>query len=153
MRVHVTTSGLETLTQNVSRAANFLGGAGIRRVLQEHGKLLVQEYRENIATFTPGAVRDITQKTKQDKARGGWPVYPILVRTRDMVNSLYSEVVAAGRTGWTIRLRFRGVNRSGVRNSEVALAHIQGNAHLPARDFTFVSDEWRENLMAAMLRR
>lgn len=153
MRVHVTTAGLDTLTQNVSRAANFLGGAGIRRVLQEHGKLLVQEYRQNIATFTPGPVRDITQQTKKDKARKGYAVYPILVRTGDMVNSIYSEVVAAGRTGWTIRLRFRGVNRSGSRNADVALAHIQGNAHLPARDFTFVSDAWRDNLMAAMLRR
>lgn len=153
MRVRITTGGLDTMTQQVSRAANFLGGPQIRRVLQEHGKLLVQNFRENIATFTPGPVQDITQQTKRDKSRGGWRVYPILVRTGDMVNSIYSEVVHSGRTGWTIRLRFRGTNRQGSRNADVALAHIQGNEHLPARDFTFVSDEWRDSLFAAIRQR
>lgn len=153
MKVRITTAGLEAISAKVSRAANFLSGSGMRAVLQQHGKMLVQEFRENIATFTPGPVPDIKPATKLQKQRGGFSVYPILVRTGDMVNSLYSNVIKKGRTSWRIALGFKGYNRSGSRNADVALAHLRGGPHLPQRDFTTITDKWRDSLFAAMKRR
>ncbi len=148
MKVNITVTGLHKLKAKVSRGAHFLGEDGLRSVLQEEGKGLVDTFRQTINTFTPGPVRDLKQATKEQKAREGWSVYPILVRSGDMVRSMKSLVRHGKRGGWTIAITFKGVDRYGERNDVKARAHLEGTAHLPVRDFTTIPRAWSKNLFS-----
>lgn len=152
MRVTVTTAGLDRLRAKVHKALHFLGEDGMRAVLKEEGKQLVEMYKRTIASYTPGPVQDITQETKRRKARDGFAVYPILRASGDMMNSMYHVVRHAGGA-WVLALGFRGTDRRGTPNAEKAKGHIEGTAHLPRRDFTVIPKGWSKHLTSQLRRK
>lgn len=147
IRVNVKAPGLTKLAAKASRAANLLGGTGLRQVLQDAGEDLVKEFQENIEAMTPGRVPDLKPETKKRKMKEVGFIYPILKRTASMYNSMKIRVLAPTGQGWTLQLMMPGSDSKGNPNRDKAQGHLTGAGHLPKRDFTTISRKWRDNLL------
>lgn len=138
--MRVTTLGLDRLHARITRRANFLSGIGLKDILRAAGDDLLKEFKKNIATFTPGPVRDLKPATKVQKQRQVGFIYPILHRTGDLIRSMHIRVVAV--RGLTLRLEFWGAHSGGTLNSKIAEVHITGQGVMPVRDFTKIPPSW-----------
>lgn len=130
IQVHITGGGLKRLHTKLENQINFLGSGAVRSVLKEAADDLVSGIKDNIDSFTPGAVADLAPSTKKQKMRKFGRIYPVLKATGEMMESMYSYVRKKGVAGWAIGIRFKG-----IRNKEVAQHHIDGGPNLPRRDF------------------
>lgn len=147
MKVNVTTTGITSLHATVTLRANFLGSNGMRVLLRQKADDLEGEFKKNIQSFTPGAVPDLKDSTKKEKQRKVGFVYPILVRYGVLINSMFTRVFSpSGGSGWNIKLGFTG-SQGGTSNQRIAEIHINGEGHMPKRDFTKVPRTWRTDLI------
>jgi hypothetical protein len=137
--------GLERFATRMTNRANFLG-SGMKPLLREAGDELIETYKERIESFTPGEVPDLKDSTKKQKAKQVGFVYPILVRTRTMIDSMYARVKSAVRgSGWGIAIGFSG-SQKGVSNARIAQIHITGEGNMPMRDFTKVPASFSDSI-------
>lgn len=147
MKVTITGRGLEKLGAKVTRRANFLGTGGMLNVLHQAADDLLDVYKNQIRAFTPGSVPDLAESTKKSKRRQVGFIYPILIRTQQLLNSMYMRVrKPSGGKGWGIQLGFAG-SQNGTANSRIAEIHITGEGNMPERDFTKVPKAWRQDLI------
>lgn len=147
MKIRSTVTGITALHATVSRRANFLGSNGMRTILRQKADDLEGEFKKNIMGFTPGPVQDLAASTKKEKQSKVGFIYPILVRTYQFINSMYTRVMAPlSGGGWNIKLGFAG-SQNGVTNQRIAEIHIKGEGHMPKRDFTKVPTSWRVDLI------
>lgn len=146
MNVSIQTAGLLRLAAKVDRRVYALSSTVMRQVLQEAGADLVREFQGNINAMTPGKVPDLKEATKKRKMKEVGFVYPILKRSGSMYNSMEATVVNSRVNGWTIQIKFSGQDPKGGVNRLKAKAHIEGQGHLPERDFTSISRRWKTGL-------
>lgn len=118
------TKGLETIEQRIRQRQAFLR-EGVRPILEQCADEMVAEMEGNIESFTPGRVKDLAPSTKKQKQRDVGSVYPILLKTGQMVSSMYSQVVRVASV-WRIRLGFSGQHSGGISNAALAQIHIKG---------------------------
>lgn len=150
-RIEIETAGMRRLGAKAgARAKALQDGPEIRAVMQDVGKDMVEQFKVNIESFTPGRVRDLKPKYKKWKANNLGHVYPILIATGAFVASFYSRVFKPGtvsRTAWVIRRGFAGRHPSGALNNDIAQAHIDSG-----RDFTRVTKRQEAAWMNKILR-
>lgn len=144
MTVQLTSAGFERLGFKISRVANFLGGDGIKSVLNETGDDLVREFKKNIETFVPGEVVDLADSTKKQKLKKVGFMYPILRRSGKFIDSMRVRVTKKSNQ-WGLELFFVGANGKTL-NSIIGDAHLNGTGRMPKRDFTKISNEWKDRV-------
>lgn len=136
--IATSTNGLEKLAARVTRRANLLGGQGMRTILQAAGKDLEKAYRARILSSPNEYIHALSPKYAAEKRRAVGFENPVLVRSGQMLRSMYSRVVNDG--SWAIRLGF-----AGERNSMLAAIHIRSG-----RDFTEIPDGWEDAWQAKL---
>lgn len=150
IRVTVTSAAATRLKMRLTRAANFLGGQGVQRIMDEAAKDLVSAYQKQLLSFTPGAVPDLSDGYKEVKQKKHGLIYPILYATGGLFESMRMRA-ALKDAGWVFKLSFIGSN-GGTPYDTIGNAHIEGTSRLPKRDFTKIPATWRKSLMATMRR-
>lgn len=146
--VVITTAGLERLRSRITRAANFLGSAGMERLMKEEGEALAARFKSKILSQTPGNVPDLTEAYKEQKQRKHGLIYPILYASGKMWRGIEILVTKpkAG-SGWRLSLNVKGNTEAGTPYNVVADAHIKGEGNLPVRDFTKLPVGWSNQLV------
>lgn len=138
IKITIESAGSKRLIERINRAANFLGTAEMRRILNSHSEKVVKQFKANIDKMTPGSVPDLKKATKDRKLKKYGRVYPILRATNKMYNSM-KGAAAHLRSGWAIQVRFAGDR------GKVAAAHQDGDG-VPRRDFTKIPASLRHEL-------
>ncbi len=135
------TGGAQRVRGKLEKALNFLGGTKTRAIMRESGDEAIEIFKKQIESFKPGRVKDLSEGYKAQKLRSAGFVYPILVRTGEMVDSMFTRVSKDDR-GWLIQLRFKG-----ARNQRIAERHIKGDGKLPRRDFTLLPPDFHYRVL------
>lgn len=135
--VRITSVGIKNIEQRVTQRLNFLGGEGMRALLQEMGKDAVREIQKRVGTQNPGPVKDLTPRYKKDKLKKVGYIYPILFRTGYMISTMASRVRKRMLTPrWVISITFLGQHPGAkISTAELAQIHALGKGHMPKRDF------------------
>lgn len=156
MKVTITTTGIRSLKRKVDKRIEFIRGPALRQLVLEMGADVIEAYNRKVMTFTPGRVRDLRPATKEQKQREVGYIYPILRRTGQMMNSIYTRVKARSWRDprYVIRLGFKGRHSGGIENSELARIHTLGLGNNPKRDFTALpkalTRRWTARILAAL---
>lgn len=145
MSTGITVNGIERLRLKAQARADVLKGSEMRAILNKAGDDLVEAYKNKIQSFNPGSVTDLAESTKKQKMRKVGFVYPILMRTSQMMNSMFVTVRAPRSGGWILALGFKG-SQGRATNAQIADAHINGTSRVPKRDFTKIPAAWRDSL-------
>lgn len=142
--VTITTTGLDRLATKFTNRLNFLRGSGVRQLLESESVSLLEAVREQVETYTPGAMVDLKDATKKQKARAVGFVYPILKRYGDTLRAMQCVVSSpGGGSGWVVSIVFPGSHpRSGVPFDRIVQAHVRGEGHNPKRDFLKLPPGW-----------
>jgi hypothetical protein len=152
--IHITAVGIKNIEKRVTQRLNFLGGDGMRAIIQDMGKDAVLEVQKYVGRLNPGPVQDLTEKYKKVKQRMVGNVYPILARTLLMVSSMYSRVRRDTRGKWTISIGFSGSQPSGISNARLAQIHANGEGNMPKRDFIILPTgfgwKWQKKISSAV---
>lgn len=138
MKVEVNISGIRRIADKYTRRVNLMGGDAIRVLLKEQGAAYAAAMRANIASFTPGRVRDLTPAYKAQKQKKYGHVYPILHASGALVASITYRVMRRAQGAWAIEILFIGDHGDGLSNKDLAGIHASGKGHMPRRDFTAI---------------